>query len=69
MIQCQKCKFMFEDSHIHEHHILPNGVRKNNLSIEHGEKVSLCKKCHDEIHSLLPDIVKEFTKSWITKKF
>jgi len=67
-MKCDKCKEDFPEKEIHEHHILPKGIRKNNISIKEGGKLQLCKGHHNEIHSLLAIFVKIFTLDWIGKK-
>ena len=41
---CEKCK---ESHYCDEHHIFPKGI------FGEGEKVFLCKNCHDEYHRYL----------------
>lgn len=53
MRKCDKCKKDFIDSYIDEHHLLPKGIRKDNIDINEGKKADLCKKCHVDLHKIL----------------
>lgn len=45
---CQNCKGKSKDSKLEVHHIV---FRKNSGSDEHDNLITLCKTCHDNLHS------------------
>jgi hypothetical protein len=44
---CQNCKGKSKDSRLHVHHII---FRSNNGGDEPENLITLCKKCHDDVH-------------------
>jgi len=56
-MRCQFCDNGFNEDDIHEHHKHP---RFMNNKKGNGQKVYLCKKCHDILHLTIPVILWKF---------
>ena len=75
-VSCDKCH---SKEGIQEHHVLLSFMR-DNQNIKEGQRIDLCKKCHDIIHKMLikfvweyvdkqeecKEAIKKFTKKWIS---
>lgn len=81
-MKCDKCNKDFEERKIEAHHIFWKCMRKDNMNINDGERIYLCKKHHQIIADyIIPVIwkfvndkdkckiaIKQFTKKWVEKK-